>query len=160
MDHHQCQPPVITDSTGGGRRPPPVTYGPSRSGLYQCMEPCMSTSTHDRSANIWRQLAVLCSRAGGRPLLCALVWAQPGQSATGSHDRRPAHRGDLVLALCEVGCCLKGCQDIDKILQDGKFMVNEFTTAVQLGLGVGTDGTNTVDHAAGYYTCWHLQSPL
>ena len=39
-------------------------------------------------------------------------------------------------------------------------MVNEFTTVVQLGLGVGTDGTNTVDHAAGYSTCWHLQSPV
>ena len=39
-------------------------------------------------------------------------------------------------------------------------MVNEFTTVVQLGPGVGTDGTNTVvssvDHAAGYSTCWHL----
>ena len=39
-------------------------------------------------------------------------------------------------------------------------MVNEFTTVVQLGLGVGTDGTNTVDIAAGYSTCWHLQSPV
>ena len=59
-----------------------------------------------------------------------------------------------------VGCCLKGCQNIDKILQDGKFMVNEFTTVVQLGLGVGTDGTNTGDHAAGYSTCWNRQSPV
>ena len=55
---------------------------------------------------------------------------------------------------------------IRSILQDGKFMVNEFTTGtvVQLGPGVGTDGTNTVvssvDHAAGYSTCWHLQSPV
>ena len=59
MGHHRCRPPVITDSTGGGRHPALVTYGPSRSGLYQCMEPCMSTSTCDRSANIWPNILKL-----------------------------------------------------------------------------------------------------
>ena len=59
MGHHRCRPPVITDSTEGGRHPALVTSGPSRSGLYQCMEPCMSTSTCDRSANIWPNILKL-----------------------------------------------------------------------------------------------------
>ena len=50
MGHHRCRPPVITDSTGEDTVLPQSRTVPHE---MACTEPCMSTSTHDRSANIW-----------------------------------------------------------------------------------------------------------
>ena len=101
MGHHRCRPPVIIILTQLGEDavlPWSLTVPHEVACISVWSHACQLLPAIGRQiyGRIFlnftcmnmsvRQLAVLCSRAGGRPLLCALVWAQPGQSATGSHD--------------------------------------------------------------------------
>ena len=56
MGHHWCRPPIIMGEDGVLPRSRRVPYEAACSAVQITTEPCMSTSTRERSANIWSNI--------------------------------------------------------------------------------------------------------